>query len=83
MDLMRIDGISYRLEAAIDAFYGDYAAQANAERAVHSRTKALSDEIEGHLDAQFNLYQGRFTLSSLDLVIQTLTSLLYNRSGRS
>lgn len=47
----------YRLEAAIEMFYRDGTAQMNADRAVRTRKRAMGEEIEGLLNAQFNGYQ--------------------------
>ncbi|KAH9451369.1 hypothetical protein MJO28_009098 [Puccinia striiformis f. sp. tritici] len=47
----------YRLEVAFELFYNDSMAQSNAERSVHSRTKAITESYEKILNLQFNEYQ--------------------------
>ncbi|EGG03148.1 uncharacterized protein MELLADRAFT_109570 [Melampsora larici-populina 98AG31] len=66
----------YRLEAAIEMFYRDGTAQLNADRAVMSRKKALSEQIEGLLNTQFDGYQDNDSKRmEMEGLIQYLESL--------
>ncbi|MBW0516168.1 hypothetical protein O181_055883 [Austropuccinia psidii MF-1] len=58
----------YRLDMAIELFYNDSLAQINAERSMHSRTKALSEGMETILNAQFNEYQDSEDPTRMEMV---------------